>query len=492
MQSVAVRISLIASLVWGIVFTVDAAPRPPINGYPRIEGHLDTDSITRMTYDNNLEILAARYDLSVAQLDFERFEKELSEFTPLLVESGYDIDRDRRLDSGISRTEGNRFYKLEVGMEKEFFNGSSIFVGTGYSQREGDSPDQSNPTAEFELSFPFLGSATKLRRVTSRTFEENELFDNRVDFVNEVREQIQSSYDSFFSFQFRIQQAKLIREIIDYYSALLTQELEIMTEGDRRLMESEIQSLRSSLLEREEQIESNFIDLKDSLGVDNLLIEQVALVKLDDDGFYGRHYLDKEAEELYRESYDNDAEIRVLKNSMENAELKRRLAQKGKWDIFGNAFGEVAPKGSGARRDRSDYAVGVGFSVKKLDPGLLKLSLQRADAEIRTLDAKIRRREQKIFNDITISHGRAKSMWKLVSELRDTTVARQLVLDNKEEAYIQRTDTIDNLIDARDELFDTHDEIAKTMSDLFEEITALDRASGVYFQRLGLSVGDQS
>ena len=48
---------------------------------------------------------------------------------------------------------------------------------------------------ESKIEFPLFSSNTKLKRLSERTFEENDLREARLDYIEEVREQIEDAQE---------------------------------------------------------------------------------------------------------------------------------------------------------------------------------------------------------------------------------------------------------------------------------------------------------
>ncbi|EDY84551.1 hypothetical protein VDG1235_4182 [Verrucomicrobiia bacterium DG1235] len=451
---------------------------------------IDLRNLARTIYEENLRIAASRYDLVAAEIDFERFEKDLAQFTPIVLKGELERNSERS-GTGVSLSRVSEdAYVTKIGSEKEFFNGSNVFVGTGYKETIGDTSGESHAFAEFDAKFPLFGSATKLQLVTSRTFEENELFNKRLDLIETIRDRISSAYMEYLALQIHLSRSGMIESAVADLGRLLENSKDSGDSVARVQIEDELKSLNARLSGEHERVASALIDLKDDIGLRSLTLEEVAPLDLLSDSFYGKWYLNRDTRELFEETYRNDIEIRVLKKAVENEELKKRLALKGKWDVFGRVFGESEFRGSGDRRNQSEYFVGVGFDVKKLDPRLLKLSIKRADARLMKFRSEIEHRQQGLLNDIEKTHGKISSLYDQSKEIKESVASRKGVFERKEIAFSRGDSTIDSLVDSRIRMLDTQLDLIAAMSDLFEEIIDLDETTGSYFEDLGLSDGD--
>ena len=107
--------------------------------------------------------------------------------------------------------------------------------------------------------------------------------------------------------------------------------------------------------------------LQDTIGILGLNLDWVERYDLYSDDHYGRSYLVRDSDEVILEAHQNDAEVRVLELARENSILKKQLAQKGKWDIFGRLDGIYDYDGNEDNEGYSGYNVGVGVEVEGVD-----------------------------------------------------------------------------------------------------------------------------
>ncbi|MFH0793544.1 MAG: TolC family protein [bacterium] len=447
------------------------------------------DTIIPITYDNNQQIAAAKYDLQAAEYAFKEFERDLSQFTPFLFNA--DITRETRSfvsDATGRRTVTDYDFRTRAGVQKEFFDGSSIFGGVGYRGHHGDGGEGGNPFAETEIRFPLFSSFTTLRRITDRSFEENQVLNTRLDYVNEVRSSVQNAQSNYFWLEVMLERVDLADAALRDFHALEDLPRAKATPADRARVENEIQTAQSERIRFESDTNSYRVYLQDRLGLASLSLSQVDRINLHATDFYGRTYLERPIEEITAEARSTDAEVRVLELAKKNSELKKGLAQKGKWDIFGKLSAEYDFTGAQDMSDQNGYVVGAGIDVRRIDPGLLSLSLKRAEAEINKFDAKIRRRQQELDNFIAREVAKIASLRAQVVELEAGVASRRAVYEQKLSAYGEGRETMDNLVLARKTLFDTQIDLTDVLGDNYEIITDLDESTGVYFQALGLSI----
>lgn len=454
---------------------------------------VSASSIIRITYDNNKNIVAAKYSLESAEYAFKQFERGLSEFTPFIMNNSATRDtRKYPSDENGHNKSTNYNYKTRVGMKKEFFDGSEIFGGLGYRGETGDAGTGNYPFAEAEYKFPLFGSYTTLQRITDRTFEENEVFNARLSYVNAVRDTIRDAQENYFWLQIMLERLDLDREALKDYQNLLSRKHVTFKDSDRRMVDNEIKSVQSEITKNEGNVNTYRVLLQDQIGIHHLNLAGIERINLYTDKPYGQIYLSQTTEQVIQEAKQNDAEIRILALALKNSELKRNLARKGKWDIFGRIEGSYDFTGEQNYEERSGYNVGVGLDIRLIDPTYLKISLKRAEAEINKYNSKIARREEALYNLIDRKHASVKSLRQQADELRASMSSRKGIFEQKRAAYLEGKETMDNLIAARKSLLDTQINLTEVIGDFWEIITELDQSTGIYFKELGLSIEQTS
>lgn len=452
---------------------------------------VDFETIVGITFAHNLEIAAARYDIEATEYQFQRFERNLSQFVPMIFESNYDHEVEDFLDEDGRLKDEEDQASLSVGFEKEFFDGKQISAGTGVRGESDEDGESVNPYLEAEMRFPLFSSFTTLERVTERNFEESELLEAWLDYIETVRDTISESYESYISLQIAKNDRDIAQKAISDFQELMNEPFVAGRNGDIDQLRDEIQSFQSEFVNQEGNLDASFIELMDTLGKDNLLLEEVNFIDLDQEDYYGRHYLERDIQEVIDEAVENDVEIRILEIARRNAELKKELAKKGKWDITGKLFGNYDLDNQGNNpRDSRRYQVGLGISVQRNDPKLLLLSMRQAEAEIRRFEAQITWRKRQVVNLIKRRLTQGRSQRNLIEELKASRVLRMQVYQQKLVDYRSGIESLDNLIRARNALYDTDDDLIEASEEYYDIVIELDVASGYYFQQLGEAAGE--
>ena len=441
---------------------------------------INIESLLQLVFDENPEVVSARYALEVAEFQFKDFVRNLSQFTPFLSRSS--ITRNQR------RYEEEQLYSTRMGMEKEFFDGSSVFTGFGHRGNFGDPESGTGQFLETDITFPLFGSNTTLRRITSLSREENELFNARLEYVDEIRDNIREAQYHYFDL-LTVKENKARRiECIEDYKGFLTIPRVQSNPVERQHIETAIQSEEADIIRFEETLNHILIYLRFSIGRKELSISQVNSFDLYSEDYYGKSYLSRTAEELLAEADRNDINIKVLKNARESSLEKKRLAEEGKWDVFADLNGQYDINGNGSLRDDNGYLMGAGLRVTKIDPVLLGYSLGRAVAEINEYDALIREQHLQTKNQIDQEWFMARNRRKQYEGLLESVQSKRRVYLQKRKDYAEGKESIDNLIDYRKQLMNTQISLVQSLHGFYWSIVRLDHACGIYFTKLGINL----
>lgn len=448
---------------------------------------IDFYSIIQITFEKNLEIAAAKYDIEASDYQFRRFERNLSQFVPLIVNTEAGRESESFLDGDNRIRENDDEASASVGFEKEFFDGKKISAASGLRKTSNRNGDNGNPFIGGEIRFPLFSSFTTLERVTERNFEENELLNAWLDFIDTVRESISESHEAYVEVEEAVGVGLLIDAAIKDFEIIRELSTDRNSQNDLLQIEDQVQVFQSRSVDFKGDAEASLISLMENLGIDDVGLNEICHLELINGGdYYGRRYIDLDIQDVIDEAIENDVEIRVIKVARSNAELKKDLAKKGKWDIFGKLFGNYDFDQHGDdRRKRSGYEVGLGFSIQRNDPKLLLLSMRQAESEIKRFNAQIEWRQRKVQHRIKARVSQARSLRQLIEELKASRSLRRSVFSQKLKSYQDGAESIDNLINTRDSLYDTERDLLERLSDFFEIVIELDVASGFYFKHLG-------
>ena len=443
---------------------------------------IDANSIVALVFRVNPEVAAARYAQEAAEFQFKDFERNLSQFTPFISESLV-----RRDD--LHPFEDNS-YRTAIRAEKEFFDSSSAFAGVGHRGQFGDSGSASSQFVEGGGTVALASSNTTLRRITDRSREENEMFNARLEYVDTLRDSIQEAQERYFQFLETIKMTEYVEACIEDFLDLLESERARNSAADSNQIKSDIDVMRAERVHIKERIDVMVADLGLAIGSGGLERRQVEDFDFYAEDFYGRHYLERSAEELMESAARNDITIRVLKNARTSSIEKRRLALEGTWDAFLDALGEADVAGSGDYEESDGYSVFSALRADKIDSTLLKYSLGRALSEIKKYDALIRQQDLKTKNEITENLMIAKGRRVQYEKLLETIRSKESICAQKRRDYLEGRDTVDYLLANRKELTWLYVRVNSVLRDYYSSIAELDSACGVYFDRLGIEIED--
>ena len=462
--------------------TASEAPEGAAGGeVPRV----DLESLVRLTFESNLRVTAARYDVDATEYQFLRYERNQSQFRPFILESGIARDVESEIIDTDRLEDREDVGRVSVGMEKEFFDGTRIGASTGVRKTWYEDESNQNPFVEFAGRFPLFSSFTRLERITERSFEESALLGSWLDFIETVRDSISDSHQAYFEFQSELALRTIVLDAYRDIEGLLEQSGGRVPERDLNQLRDQLQAYQSRMVEQEGDIASARIELLDNIGLVALPLDKIATADLYSQDFHGSRYLQSTPEEVLERALGNDVELQVMKIARDNARLKVRLAERGKWDIIGRIFGAYDFESSGDDPSRRrGYQAGIAFSIERNDPKLLMLSLKRAQSEERRFTALADYRHRQLENEIDRKLGEALSMRGVVRELKLSRNSRRSVFEEKRTAYFDGDESLDNVIRARGEFYSTERDLLESLDDFFEVIIDLDVASGAYFAQL--------
>ncbi|MHC4397168.1 MAG: TolC family protein [Planctomycetota bacterium] len=441
---------------------------------------INLESIIQLVFGQNPEVVSARYALEAAEFQFKDFERNLSQFTPLLFRSAFERNQ-RQFNEGQT-------HSTRVGMEKEFFDGSSIFTGVGHRGNFGDSDSGKGQFLETDITFPLFGSNTTLRRITMRSREENEMFNARLEYVDEIRDNIRMAQFNYIDLLTGSERKAKAIECMEDFKGLLAIERVQSNPVERHQIETAIQSLQADILRYDDFLNSGLIRLRFYIGREELSLSEVNSFDLYAEDYYGKSYLSRTVEELLAEANQNDIRIKVLENARKNSVEKKQLAEQGKWDVFVDLNAQYDLNGDGNLRDNNGYLMGVGLRITRIDQTLLNYSLGRAVAEINKYNTLIRTQRLRTKNQIDREWFMARNRRKQFEELFESVGSQRKVYLQKLKDYAEGKEIVDNLLDSRRQLMHTHISLTHGLEGYYSSIARLDHACGVYFTKLGINL----
>ncbi|MFL3657631.1 MAG: hypothetical protein ACJ07L_06185 [Opitutales bacterium] len=247
---------------------------------------------------------------------------------PLIVETTAERDSESFLDDNERIREDDDEAVASVGFEKEFFDGKRISAASGMRRTSKSDGSNSNPFVGGEIRFPLFGSFTTLERVTERNFEENELLNAWLDFIDTVRESISDSHEAYLEVEQAVGINSLIEATIADFKLIRDLPLNTSFNDNALQIDDQIQDYQSQSVHFGGELDASLIGLMENLGLDDVRLDEIRHLELNGGDYYGKRYVDSDIATIIGEAIDNDVEIRVIKVARSNAELKKQLAKK--------------------------------------------------------------------------------------------------------------------------------------------------------------------
>ncbi|MDD2307406.1 MAG: TolC family protein [Prolixibacteraceae bacterium] len=433
------------------------------------------ENIIKITFEKSDRIKSAFYNLESAKCNFKLFESEYTQFNPLIVDSKV-----------LSDSKGVYHSDLSTGMSKEFFDGSSISASVGNTNDWGrNAVNQNVNFIESEISFPLFTSARKLDRLIKRTFEENELYTKNLDYVDAVKTNIHTALEQYYDIVPRIKTYEMLKR----YRAELQSLLSNDSIKSKEQIVSEITTLNSKITGWEITLYSIKLSMQLYMNVKNIDLSQLAVINVDysKPDYFGRYYIEEPTDSIFKKALNNDSEFKVLGIIKKNAEEKKRLAQKGKWDVFattGGRYNYYELQG-GARQD--NYLIAdAGLKIKLYDNTVLKNTIAKAQADISAIEYTIADREKLISSDIEkLKDGLIKKKEQLINTLESLNSWNK-IYQSKKQMYLSDRESVDNFIQSFRSLVTTEENRYNLENNYLDTIRDFDFICGTYFEYIEL------
>ena len=437
---------------------------------------ITADAVIELAFDRNPGIRAARYRLESAQHNFDLFESELSQFTPLVLDSEVATESDAEKEA-----------KITAGVEREFFNGASAGVSVGNSSTFEQGSRSHSQFVESEIAFPLFSSNTKLKRLSERTFEENDLRQAHLDYIQEVRDEIADAQETFYE---QTEASAMLRALTHHRSDLETLASSDTVVGNDRIETLDrIQSLDSEIREWELRLETRKIQMEQLLAIpaDSITSVEEVIVDVSAQDHLGKHYVIEPFDHILRRALTHDTETEILQRVIENAVEKVRLAERGKWDITVGIDGRYNYAETQTVRDNS-YTAGVALRFKKFDHKVLRHSKAKAIADVRSAEASIEEREAGLRSRIGEHKAELDNIVDRIQRLSDLRETRLQIYTFKRKDYTDRSLSLDELLNASRNLIRAEGDYNRTVAEYLRTIRSLDSLCGVYFAKLGIEI----
>jgi hypothetical protein len=436
-------------------------------------------NILKITFNNNEGIKSAYYELESAKYNFKLFESEYTQFNPLVVAPRMNANSDRNYTSDIS-----------AGLTKEFFNGTSISTSLGSNNDWGEDVGRSQINfIETEVGFPLFSSSRKLERIIKRTFEENELYTKNLDYVEAVRDNIKKSLEQYYDLVPRIKIYKMLKNYRLELKELLINHAQVFSPEDIEQIEAEITNLNSKITGWEIELYSLQLALQRYMNVSQINLDQLMSIEIDftNPDYLGRYYIEEAVDIIFQQALNNDTEFKILGIIKKNAEEKKRLAKKGRFDIYATTGGrynfyEIEE----SVKQEYFFMVDAGLKFKINDRKVLKYTIAKAQADINAIEFTISDRRKLIELDILqLKDALTKKKEQLIST-SSSLKSWERTYALKKELFIKDQESIDVFIQVFRSLVETNQTLYNLENNYLDRIRDLDYVCGEYFTKINL------
>lgn len=442
---------------------------------------LNPENIMRLTLEHSTQIQAAKHKLESAEYNFKLFNSEFTQFTPLNLNSKLSTE---------GYNEHNYNCTTTAGVRKDYFGGGSLSADIGnYSSWDDKKPGNNTQFVKAEVRFPLFSSNRKLTRIIKRTFEENELYEAQLDYVNSIRRTILYALANYYDYLCRV---RILQDLRSYQNDLIKLKAH-PSFSDRptvqQQIEGEINELTLEIQDKTIEVDARLIWLERWIGIDQLSEYRIEPIELDydQDDYYGRFYVEATYEEVLNLAVKNDSDLKVLRLIKQNAIEKKRLAQQGKWDIFLSIGGRYNfyEEENGVPLD-SSYSASTGIELKRFDRTVLRYTINKAEADILEAEAKIEDRLGGMAAEITQKKESLSTKKEQVLSARKNLASRQEIHDLKLEQFLAGNETADNYLKAFNALYEGMEKAFRQENRYLDAIRDFNYICGEYFQTLGL------
>jgi len=413
---------------------------PTVPGHPGDQAGqevytLNPLTITRLVFDVSPQVRAAREEMTAAQHALTEFRTNLSRLEPF-VETKADMVRypARRDAEGITG-------EIVGGIEKETYDGAVLRVEGGASGSrfrfgevqagQEELEEGSGGLVRARVEVPFIGSRKRQQRVISAAFQESQARKAQLDYFRDYRSYVIQALGEYYAALLYLNYARVWEWKVRMMESLMNHPR--MRPEDRDRLVSSVASAKVLIDNNMSSYESYCTQLLASLG---LPLESAFV--LEEQPYAPSRYVERsgtaEGEAaMLEQAFQNNPRFRVLNDAIRDAELQRRQAILGRYDITAYVQGTHHPFGAVSYDDRLDgWEVAGGVKVRLNDQRVLTATRLKAEAQIRQYEAEIEAERLRIQRTIRNN----------VQTLRDNHLLRlqQLeVCEQKRAEYERRT-----------------------------------------------------
>jgi len=422
---------------------------------------------------------------------FERFQVEKASYD-FFVASNDALTLGMRTSTSYNRSktdpdfvgttvDRSRENTIEATVEKDFFDTTELDARAGFRRFEFNDDGGYHPFVATDLRYPLGPSRGRLLRTSEDIFRQNELIDAQLDYINEVREQLEDALTQYYRVIELRAQVLINQAWVDDLEALRAQAKEAASSDLSRI---EAEQTRAVARHRESTGRYQ-IELARLISVSGLEFESEFDVVEED----FNPFADASHQFVRDEAADTDPEIATLRNSLRNAEVQLDLARQGKWDIALLLGASADLEGKGTDDDTSAYGVALGLEVSHVDPRVTGSLERQALASIARFRKAITARQREIWVNTLEPMVRIETLSQNEVELIDNLTRFEKDYVEGIALYENGTLNIDDLLRRRATLYRQEEDIAELSNIIGVNVAELMTATGKYFEMLDADAG---
>lgn len=443
---------------------------------PGEEFRLSARALIPITFSRHPDIKSSYHRLKAEEARYDFFYTSRDSLTPR-IRSSNSVGESRIPKSDVSR---DRRHLVELSVEKQFFDTTSLNFGLGYEVSAVDEALGSNPLLSANIRYPLWASREKLERTSEEIFWRNQVDDAQLSYIEIVRNRLERT---LFQFHETVDLRRRIgvlrtweidlRELLARVVAVADRDMT----ADRERLTAEIAKVGAEVRNASGKFDVEMEKLKAESG-----LPFHTIIELDNEPF--NPFEGFTHKELFRLSIETDPEIATLENAMRNADVQLDLAKRGRWDIALLAGGTSRFDGAGEQDGVSDWTVSFGVDVSAVDSRVTDSLIHQAEATISRFTHSIAARKNEIFVDTFEPLIRIETLSESHDELLGNLPRYQSDFDIGAEEYFAGKLNIDDLLTRRENLFEQQEEIFRLQFLVGANVAELCSATGKFFEIL--------
>ncbi len=456
---------------------------------------LNPPSILQFIYYMSPSVTASREDMVSAEHALEEFKANLSRFEPFVEASGDYSDFPKRREAHGTTGE------VVGGIEKETFEGARIRLegGASTSRFMFDKVDEGEESIEegdgavlrARVEVPFIGSRRRQERVISQAFQESQARKARLDFLSDYRTLVISALQYYRNAIWYLGYARAYERQLAEIEKLLGEE-RVKPEGRSRL-ESSAANASVSRDQWQAWYRDSLLTLVTTLGITPEDDYELVEPQYAESPYVEQSSTPEGRQAMLDAAYRNNPTFRVLSDAIEDAELQRKQAILGQYDITAFLQADQFPFGAETFDDRVEgWTVRGGVSVRLNDRRVLTSSRLKAEAQIRQFRAQIDAEKLRIQRQIATETDTLQSNHELRVQAIKVIEAKRRDYEKRLEDYLAGDPqlAIDDVLRPLQELTSAEINLAQIERTIGLSESSLMAATGDVYRLVGMQMDD--